>query len=56
MDLIKKIALKDEKISQIGLSMRKITTDAIRVFEKSRFRNAGKVEDDEDVFVMQLDG
>ncbi|MBI4927304.1 MAG: GNAT family N-acetyltransferase [Anaerolineae bacterium] len=54
LDLLKEIAMEDEKINQIKLSTAPDNQNGIRIYEKFGFVDMKYMEDDEEVFVLHL--
>lgn len=54
LDLLREIAIGDPKIARMELSTRPDNTDGIRVYERFGFKDTGVMDDDEEVFVLEL--
>ena len=54
LDLLKQIAMEDQGIQTMKLSTSKDNANGIRIYEKFGFKDTNEMEDDEEVFVMDL--
>jgi diamine N-acetyltransferase len=54
LDLLKQLALEDQRIETMKLSTAKDNANGIRIYEKFGFRDTNEMEDGEEVFVMDL--
>lgn len=54
LDLLKAIALEDQKIEKMKLSTRKDNVNGIRIYTKFGFVDTYEMDHDEEVFVMDL--
>lgn len=54
LDLLKQIAMEDQGIETMKLSTSKDNANGIRIYEKFGFKDTNEMEDDEEVFVMDL--
>jgi diamine N-acetyltransferase len=54
LDLLKEIAMEDQGIEKMKLSTSKDNAYGIKIYEKFGFKDTNEMEDDEEVFVMDL--
>jgi diamine N-acetyltransferase len=54
LDLLKEIAMGDPGIEKMKLSTSKNNANGIRIYEKFGFKDTNQMEDNEEVFVMDL--
>lgn len=54
LDLLKQLALEDQGIEKMKLSTAKDNANGIRIYEKFGFKDTHEMEDNEEVFVMDL--
>ena len=54
LDILKEIAMDDEKIHMIKLSTNPKNENGIRIYEKFGFMDTKQMDDDEEVFVLDL--
>ena len=54
LDILKEIAMQDPGIEKIGLSTNPENAHGIKVYEKFGFKDTGILDDDEEVFVLDL--
>ena len=54
LDLLKEIARKDEHIKTMKLSTNPENKNGIRIYEKFGFIDTHKMDDDEEVFILEL--
>lgn len=55
LDLLKQLALEDQGIETMKLSTAKDNANGIRIYEKFGFKDTNTMEDNEEVFVMDLE-
>ena len=54
LDLLKEIAMEDQRIEKMKLSTSKDNANGIRIYEKFGFKDTNEMDDGEEVFVMDL--